>query len=153
MTGKEKVVCRTRIGYTCLGHSVKVGGRRQVAVAAAAARLRRWWWRHLTAVYEPFYTTRMHSNCKCARCCNANGPGQSGPLEYMGTLGTCPFLFCHFQKGWGIDDGHKWKLVPPLPLSLKMFHRARTQSDDCSILGLSVRIAQPFTSPPRAANF
>lgn len=37
MTGEEKVVCRTRIGYTCLGHSVKVGGRRQVAVVAMAA--------------------------------------------------------------------------------------------------------------------
>ena len=37
MTGEEKVVCRTRIGYTGLGHSVKVGGRRQVAVVAMAA--------------------------------------------------------------------------------------------------------------------
>ena len=37
MTGEEKVVCRARIGYTGLGHSVKVGGRRQVAVVAMAA--------------------------------------------------------------------------------------------------------------------
>ena len=78
-----------------------------------------------------------------------------------GHWGLVPPYFWQFQKGWGIDDAHKWKLVPPwfenVPpgrdsVSTAIYELSPRQAD-CSILGLSVRIAQPLTSPPGAANF